>query len=173
MSVKWRDAARMLGKYKIVLPVILLGLLMILWPGMTDKAPEADASYTPFPLREAEQSLETVLSTVAGAGQVKVMLTLKTDMTVVLQEDVKQKEDIRQDGQSNDTLKERDAKTVLIGGSSGQPIVVRRVYPEFRGALVVCEGGGDPQVRLSVTNAVASLTGLGSDKITVTSMKIP
>ena len=166
MAVNWRDMAGKLGKYKIVIPVILLGLLMILWPGPSGKAPASDFSYAPFPLREAEQSLETALGAIAGAGQVKVMLTLKTDMTLVLQEDVKQKSDVRQDPQS--TLTERDAKTILIGG---QPVVVRRVYPEYRGALIVCEGGADAQVRLAVTQAVSALTGLGSDKITVTPMK--
>ncbi|MCL2030552.1 MAG: hypothetical protein FWG93_03315 [Oscillospiraceae bacterium] len=171
MTLNWRDAARGLGKYKVILPVILLGLLMILWPS-SGKTPEAaDVSYAPFPLRETEQSLEAALGAIAGAGQVKVMLTLKTDMTLVLQEDVKQRNDVREEGAASTSLTEREAKTVLTGGSSGRPVVIRRVYPEFRGALVVCEGGADPRVRLAVVQAVSSLTGLGSDKITVTAMK--
>ena len=39
------------------------------------------------------------------------------------------------------------------------------------GAVVVCQGADDPQVRLDVTTAIAAYTGLGSDKITVMKMK--
>ena len=39
------------------------------------------------------------------------------------------------------------------------------------GAVIVCRGAENPEVRLSVTNAVAAYTGLGSDKITVMKMK--
>ena len=39
------------------------------------------------------------------------------------------------------------------------------------GAVVVCQGADDAQIRLNVTNAVAAYTGLGSDKITVMKMK--
>ena len=37
----------------------------------------------------------------------------------------------------------------------------------FSGAVVVCAGGGDPNVRLRVTLAVQVFTALGSDKIIV------
>jgi len=39
------------------------------------------------------------------------------------------------------------------------------------GAVVVCQGADLAQVRLAVTNAVSSYTGLGCDKITVLKMK--
>ena len=52
---------------------------------------------------------------------------------------------------------------------SGQQDVVplQTVAPEFRGALVVCPGGGNAQVRLKLIEAVSALTGLGSDRIAV------
>ena len=39
------------------------------------------------------------------------------------------------------------------------------------GAVVVCDGADSALVRLNVTNAVMSYTGLGSDKITIIKMK--
>lgn len=163
-----REAARVLGKYKFVLPVVLVGLILVVWSGNTEtKTPSANQTYVPFPLTETEREMEEALGKIAGAGQVKVVLTLKTDMTLVLQEDQKVKSDTRQDGQSTVTQNEKETKTVWSGGSNGQPVVVRRIYPEFRGALVVCSGSGDPAVRLNVLQAVAALTGLTSDKITV------
>ena len=45
--------------------------------------------------------------------------------------------------------------------------MTRTLYPTYRGALVVCQGGDRADVRLTVTEAVASLTGLSADRITV------
>ena len=46
-------------------------------------------------------------------------------------------------------------------------MVTQETYPQYRGALVVCEGGGNDAVRLQVIAAVSALTGLGSDRIAV------
>ena len=59
--------------------------------------------------------------------------------------------------------------TVTVGRGSGTQEVVplQTLAPSFRGALVVCPGGGDPQVRLKLSEAVSALTGLGTDRISV------
>ena len=60
-------------------------------------------------------------------------------------------------------------ETVTIGGSPDRAVVpIQTMAPEFRGALVVCEGAEEPQVRLEVTKAVCVLTGLGTDCVCVT-----
>mgnify|MGYP004649618243 CR=1 FL=1 len=62
----------------------------------------------------------------------------------------------------------RREETVLTGSGSGEgPVVTQTRCPTWRGALVVCQGGGDAQVRFAVTAAVSALTGLGADRITV------
>jgi len=48
---------------------------------------------------------------------------------------------------------------------------VQTLEPEYRGALVVCEGAASAAVRLEVTQAVAALTGIGTDHIVVSKMK--
>ena len=45
--------------------------------------------------------------------------------------------------------------------------MTRQVYPTYRGALVVCQGGDRADVKLAVTEAVSALTGLSSDRVTV------
>ncbi|MDR1736488.1 MAG: hypothetical protein LBR85_06440 [Oscillospiraceae bacterium] len=163
------DTARTLGKYKYLLLIAAAGLLLVFWPsGSKQSVPEE--SYAPYPLREAEREMAAALGEIAGAGSVKVVLTLQTDMTLIYQEDEKTKSENRQEGQIIQA--ERETETVFSGtSSSSRPLMIKRVYPEFRGALVVCQGAGDVYVRLAVTEAVAALTGLGSDRITVTTMR--
>ena len=65
---------------------------------------------------------------------------------------------------------------LMLTLSSGEQIIYQTavqstVYPTYQGALVVCDGAERASVRLAVTQAVSSLTGLGSNKIAVVKMK--
>ena len=60
---------------------------------------------------------------------------------------------------------------ILSEGSAYDKAAVSAVrYPQFQGAVVVCQGADRPSVRLDIINAVSALTGLGSDRITVVKM---
>ena len=63
--------------------------------------------------------------------------------------------------------KERDIVVVGEAENGEEAVVIRTVYPRYRGALVVCQGGDRADVKLAVTEAVAALTGLSADRITV------
>ena len=56
-------------------------------------------------------------------------------------------------------------------GGADVPVERKTVYAQYRGALIVCAGADSPQVRLDLVNAVAGLTGLSTDRITVVKMK--
>ena len=51
--------------------------------------------------------------------------------------------------------------------TAGGVVVRQEICPQYRGALVVCDGGNSDRVRLAVIDAVGALTGLGSDRIAV------
>ena len=147
----------LIGRYKIPILAASLGLLLLLWPGSAEKQEtDAPGQTSERSLTEMEEKLETLLQRVDGAGEVRVMLTLADLGETVYQTD----ETIRDGG--------RERKTVLADKA---PIAVQVRQPQFQGAVVVCEGAGRASVRLAVTEAVASLTGLSSDKITVIKMK--
>jgi stage III sporulation protein AG len=61
---------------------------------------------------------------------------------------------------------------ILALKSSVEQAPPKHIYPEYLGALVVAQGADNATVRLELLRAVASLTGLGTDRITVTKMKI-
>lgn len=107
-------------------------------------------------LAHFEQRLEQVLSSIAGAGETRVVLSLDSGSRQILARDREQDST----GASE--------KTVTIGASSSQQVVpVQTRAPVFRGALVVCPGAADARVRLEITKAVCVLTGLGTDCVCV------
>ena len=152
-----------LGRYKYVLLVAALGALLLLWP-QNEKTAEGDTA-VPVPagasVAETESAMEAILAKISGVGRVDVMLTLQSSSELVLAQD----STLRYSGsaQSPDDY-QRSSETVT---DAGGVVVTREVYPQYRGALVVCDGGGNDAVRLEVISAVSALTGLGTDRITV------
>ena len=140
------------------------GLLLLAWPaGKENQAGTAAETPQTFDLAATEARLSEALSQIRGAGEVTVVLTLAGGPRQVLAQDV---------DQAAERGQERRETAVVSRGSGGQEAVaVQEVSPEYQGALLVCPGGGDPTVRLQLTQAVAALTGLGADKISISEGK--
>ena len=164
MKEKTEGAKKSWERYKYAALAALVGVGLLLIPAgkgedTQRKTPEAVQN------RELQQQMEEILSVMSGVGQVKVMLTVDSDG----ERQLAQTTELSYSGavaSPEDYL--RRSETVLVDGDSGEEtVVVRTLYPTYRGALVVCTGGDRAEVRLAVTEAVAALTGLTSDQITV------
>ena len=161
-----KRASALLQKYKYVLLVALVGVVLLLWPSggggeVAQTAQGAAAAADPFQTAALERRLEGALSQISGAGEVSVVLTLKETARQVVAQDGAATEG---NGQTS-----RDLTTVLAssGGGAEQPVLLQQLSPAYQGALVVAQGGGDPGVRLALSGAVSALTGLGTDKIAI------
>ncbi|MDR0838400.1 MAG: hypothetical protein LBN99_02010 [Oscillospiraceae bacterium] len=160
------------GSLGFAVIVVVFGIMLLLLPGgdkTKNDAPDAPAPPEPtaFPLADTENRIAAALSEIDGAGRVTVVLTLRSDGETYIATNKK----YSAKGENSATEQSEDAVIVGSGGSNQSPVVVKRGYPEYQGALVVAEGAGDPEVRLALMGAVASLTGLGADRVTVTKMK--
>lgn len=172
-STEWKQwisrGCRLIEKWKYALIVLLAGLLLLATGGGAEKPPETEeqrkgvdsASAETFSLPEFEARLKACLSRVEGIGEIELMLTLDSDGREVYASDIRQ---------SAATSYENTISTVSNGSYGEEPIRVTTTSPEFRGAVVICQGAEDDRVRLAVTEAVGALCDLGADKITVIKM---
>lgn len=164
MTEKLEGAKKQWQRYKYAALAALLGVALLLFPVGTKSGREETAS-----LREVQDGLaeemEKILSSISGVGQVKVLLSVETDG----ERELAWNTEVNYSGSSEAPEDySRTSSAVLLEGETGDELqVVRTVYPTYRGALVVCTGGDDPKVRLTVTEAVTALTGLSSDRVTV------
>lgn len=152
-----------LEQYKYVFVVIVVGLILLFIPISSNEEDIFLQENTKelFQLSAFEDHLSQHLSLIDGAGTTRVVLTLKNDGQTVYAQDTQQENQGR-------TMIE----TVTIGTGSNQQVVeVQQNYPDFQGALIICEGGGSPKVQLELIQAVSALTGLRSDHITVCKSK--
>ena len=169
----WGRVLRALfDRYKFVLLVIQAGVILLLLPSLGGGTGEEGGGETVetvrtdgFGTEELERKMEEALSRIEGVGEVRVLLTVDSDGERQLAED----SELSYSGSTAAPEDySRSSQTVLVDGGSGDaPVVTRAVYPTYRGALVVCQGGDRADVKLAVTEAVASLTGLTADRITV------
>lgn len=148
-------------RYRLVWLVILAGLLLLLLPtGGKEEAPEeTEPAQSAFDLAATEARLSQALSKIHGAGEVTVVLTVANSPRQILAEDV--------DRDAGDSREKTQTVVLSKGSGSQETVTVQEVYPRYQGALLVCAGGDDPEVRLQLTQAMSALTGLGADKISI------
>lgn len=163
-KIKAEGVRKIWSKYKFVVLVALAGVGLLLWP-----SGEETGGTTTQPVAaeqpDLQREMEEILAKMDGVGQVQVLLTVESDGERQLAQDTEL-------SYSGSTAAPEDysrtSETVLVDGDGGNgPVVTKTQYPTYRGALVVCQGGGRADVRLTVTEAVSALTGLTADRITV------
>lgn len=156
-----------LKRYKYVLLVAALGVFLLLLPDGEERETGAAgiSAAEDFDRLALQKEMERILSSLDGVGSLSLMLTVDGGGEYALAQD---ESSSSRHGGAESAEQTRKTETVVLGSGSGAGVVVTQSrYPEFIGALVVCEGGGSSAVRLAVTQAVSALTGLPSDRITV------
>lgn len=156
MAVK--DIRAVVKKYRGAVLVLLCGIALMCLP----RQQETKKAAVPEEQQTLEQALEKILSQVSGAGEVRVLLSGQLSETKRYQTD---------DTQSG-SGELRQETVILTGENRVQTALVRQTEAAtYRGAIVVCQGAENPKVALSVVQAVAAVTGLSTNRITVLKMK--
>ncbi len=153
-------------KNKYLLAVILAGILLMALPEQKTEAPEPEKTAQTAKSRQPtlEESLAWILGKIEGAGKVEVLLTQAEGSETLYQTD--------EDRSAGETTTESRRKTVLVTNSAREETgLIRQINPPaYQGAVIVCQGGDNARVRLAIVEAVAGVTGLTTDRITVLKM---
>lgn len=145
-------------KYQYVFLVVLIGVFLMLLPSNTKEAVISVPTETELP-QDLEEELKKILSQISGVGKADVLLTELSGSETIYQVNT------RQDQNNADTV-------VIMNQARDETGLVKQVLPPvYQGAVIVCEGADSANVRLSVVEAVKSVTGLSSACITVVKMK--
>ena len=161
----------MAQKYKYVLLIFLVGIIMLCLgsprdaPKQYDNNTNIENTTSTFDLSSFEDSLEKQLSSINGAGEVSLLLSIEgTEETVYAS-------NIRESTSSDsNNIYEKDLSVLSDSSYGEEPVKVKSISPTFRGAVVLCEGAADVSVKYSITEAVSAACGLSMDKISVLQM---
>ena len=158
-----KKAASFIKKYQYVLLILALGIGLMLIP-QKDPEPADIVVEAEAPENDLQHQLEQLLRQVEGAGEVRVLLSWDQGTSYSYQTDTEQRT-------TPEGTEERRTTVLTSSDGTESAVAVQTIYPICRGAVVVCQGADRSSVRLAVVRAVTSITGLGSDRITVIKMK--
>ena len=152
-------------KYKYAVVILLIGVALLLIPQKIKAEPT-----TPVVQAENTQTIEideltNILQSVQGAGNVKVLLSIASGEQLVYQTNSENTTNGDSNSTKCDTVLVTDAQRAETG------LITQVIPPKYLGAIVVCEGADSPSVKYAVTQAIAKITGLGTDDICVLKMK--
>ncbi|MBQ7625000.1 MAG: hypothetical protein IJS65_06985, partial [Clostridia bacterium] len=115
-----------------------------------------------------EKKAQEIFSKIDGVGKTEVKISVKAGYQNDYVNDLRTR--MESNGEYADS--EYNNETVLINeGNREKPLLKKIIYPEYLGAVIVCDGGDDSNIRLQLTQAMRSLTGISSDNIVVAKMK--
>jgi len=120
-----------------------------------------------------ETQLKEILSTVAGVGEVEVMVNLESTPELVVEKNTNTRTSTNQETDKdkatrNQSEQSRDEQVVVIqGGKQDQPVIVKTMKPRVRGVLVVAKGAENIQVKAWMTEAVQKVLDVPVYKISI------
>ena len=121
-----------------------------------------------------EQRLESLLSSMDGVGEVKVMITLASSSEQIVEKDSPVSRSSMTEADSaggSRSSQEVDSgeATVYVTDNDGEkiPYVVKEISPRVEGVSVVAAGGGNAYVQKNIIEVIQALFGIEIHKIKV------
>lgn len=104
---------------------------------------------------QKQQEIQSAVSGIEGVGKTKVVISWESGVEIVTAQNV--------------TINGSSSTTQIVQ-NSGEPIVVKEIYPKAVGVLIVCEGGNNAKVKVDIIMAIATLMDISTDKVLVFEM---
>ena len=149
-------------KTALIIFTAILGMLLILFSGTpTEKNEKASESKTEEMI-EWEEKLQKLLSSVEGAGRVKVMITYETSDEEVFA--------YNKDESFRENEEKFSSDYILVENNGSETgLKLKTVYPEVKGVAVVCDGADDPVTKEQIISVISALFDISTKNISVVS----
>lgn len=173
-SLKKLNISKKMDVPKITILILLSGLLLMIFPGK--KEIKTNKNEKPDFIKKIENDLSQMISNVENAGKSSVLITLDEGEEIVYAtENRKNNQEFADDDSGNLKRKINDSekKYITIRDSNGNetPLVIKKIEPKVRGAIIACTGYDKPKVKENITRIVSVALDISSNKICVTKLK--
>lgn len=164
--MKWLEKIKQIKHWEIyaavTVVVVMLGIYLSSMRGNHNSTKQTDpvtavtqndSSYA----SQLETKLQNVLSCIAGAGHVVVMVMTDGEGTAELAYDIQEK-NVTQTGANSQEVKTTTVDKNVVT-KNGSPVVLWTNPPKIIGIVVVATGASDVGVRLNLLHAVQTMLG--------------
>ena len=143
----------------IIVALLMLFCFFILTLNFENQNDVSENSDISLYTKNLEVTLSDLLSSIDGAGKVKVAISIKSGMETVL----------AMKTTVTDTISGKETVTTPIL-LNGKTVVVKEVFPEISGILIVAEGADRIIVKNKLLQATSSFLDVNVNKIEILSM---
>lgn len=168
MSNKDDGASKIINKIKnnklmqvtLIIILFIIAVVILFVDNTSNKDISTASNSVDEYVQSLEARLENTLSKVKGAGAVSVVITVESGMETVLATETTKKE--------TSTGTEILETPIIVNGKT---IVLKELYPEITGVLIVAEGANNISVFTKIQQATKSLLGINENCIEILTMK--
>lgn len=154
------------GKYTLFAAGIAVLVLMLLLFYPKQESEELSAQEKDTYLETLQTNLQNVIESMEGVDSCNVMITLSSGTKYEYATDISMSENSGTDDKTS-TQSKSDITVISDKTTGEKAVVVKEIYPEIKGAVIVCQGTETDALTLEIKKAVSVALGLGSDKICV------
>lgn len=123
-----------------------------------------------------EEKLESILSKINGAGEVKVFINYSETSETVAMYNENSKTSVTEETDTSGGIRkveETDSQKEIVyqeDDGNKTPIVQKTIQPKIEGAIITAKGASNINIKTSIIQAVEAATGLATHKIQVFEM---
>lgn len=140
----------------VAVAALAVGVLLLILGGVGPDGGVKEQTYTVYDTSVLEEQVKLLCERVCGVDQVDVMITMDT-----------LSEQIYASNSQVTSVGERSESRVEYVTASGALVPIGEELARVRGVAVVCHGGSDPAVRLTLTNMLTALFDIPSNAVSV------
>lgn len=129
-------------------------------------------------VRKIQYELANMVSSIEGAGKARVLITLEEgEETVYLAEKKENFQTITDENSYSQALRRKtddvEKKYITTKDSNGNesPVIIKKLEPKVRGAVISCQGAKNKEVRENIIKMVSVALDINSNKICVTKFR--
>ncbi|MBR2968007.1 MAG: hypothetical protein IKC35_04455 [Clostridia bacterium] len=153
---KFFNKLKSLKNKEIIIAAITVVILLVIYFSSFFPTEKTKSEIAPADYCSAKQmQIEQAVSQMEGVGKAQVVINWSSGVEIVT---------------AVNTTVNGNSTTTQIVHSSGEPIVIKEIYPRAVGVLIVCEGGSNAKVKVDIIMAIATLMDISTDKVLVFEM---
>jgi len=165
-------------KYQYVLIAVLLSIMLIIYFASLADDTKADNTATEIideynDKQNITSEIENILSSIKGAGEVKVMINYSSSPEIVTATST-QSDSVTTFSGENESSRTENIRSdiVTVKNDEGEnALVLKELTPEISGVIVTAQGAGKIDVKLKLIDAVTTLLDISQSKVDVFEMQ--
>lgn len=114
-----------------------------------------------------EQRVEDVVSSIEGAGKVKVMITIAETTEYVYAQNQNGTKKTNKDSENSDS---KSDYVIIEKDNNDSGLLVKTFEPKIRGVAIVCEGGNNPTVQQQIYSTVSAVLNVSTARISISKL---